>query len=388
MKRFFRAHNYDLLGELGRGGMGIVYLAQDIKLGRRVALKTLSPERKSKQNSLLRFEREARTFAAIRHPHIANLYEFSDEGDYQFLALEYIEGTDLETERRTRRKYSPLETAIMIRNLADALDHTHGLGIMHRDIKPGNILIEHKTNRVVLTDFGLAKSNNDITLTASGYAVGTPAYMAPEQISDQFGSKPDGRADLFSLGTVAYEMLTGKHPFLGSDDMATMRAIVQRQPQPMQELEPSIPHELDRVITQMLEKNPSRRPANGKVVVELMQAIIAGGSGSSPASRMPSSSPVTPGLPAQVSPIQTPVVGASLIGGQTTIPATAAPAAQAPGAAPSPVATPAPQTGPQQPPSPSGRMGGFSTKEVVLLCVMMLGLGVIITAIVFIMFTG
>ena len=293
MKRFFRTHNYDLMGELGRGGMGVVYLAQDMKLGRRVALKTLTPDRQRKQNSMMRFEREARTFAAIRHPHIANLYEFSDEGDYAFLALEYIEGTDLETERRRRRKWTPVEVARIIRSLADALDHTHSKGILHRDIKPGNILIEHSTNRVVLTDFGLAKGNNDITLTASGYAVGTPAYMAPEQISDQFNSRPDGRADLFALGTVAYEMLTGRHPFIGADDMATMRAIVQKQAQSMRELDATIPSELEKVILQVLEKSPDKRPATGKVLAQALDEYLDIASGKARVSPVPPA-PVTP----------------------------------------------------------------------------------------------
>ena len=278
MKRFFRTHNYELVGELGRGGMGVVYLAQDTKLGRRVALKTLAPDRQRKQNSLMRFEREARTFAAIRHPHIANLYEFSDEGDYQFLALEYIEGTDLETERRRRRRWTSMEVAKIVRSLADALEHTHSKGILHRDIKPGNILIEYNTGRVVLTDFGLAKGNNDITLTASGYAVGTPAYMAPEQISDQFNARPDGRADLFALGTVAYEMLTGRHPFIGADDMATMRAIVQKPPVSLREIDSTVPAELEKIILQILEKSPEKRQASGKVIVGQLDDFIESGS--------------------------------------------------------------------------------------------------------------
>jgi serine/threonine protein kinase len=180
IRQAFEAHNYELLGELGRGGMGVVYLAQHRKLGRRVALKTLTPDRSTKENSIRRFHREAKTFAQIRHPNIANLFEFEDQGAVQFLALEYIEGTDLERERRKRRKWKHEEVAEIIAKLADALDHTHKKGILHRDIKPGNILIERGSGRVVLTDFGLAKGDHDESLTAAGFAVGTPAYMAPE----------------------------------------------------------------------------------------------------------------------------------------------------------------------------------------------------------------
>src|SRR5690606_16320907 len=178
----FRKHNYELLGEIGRGGMGVVYLARDIRIDRKVALKTLSPDRATRENSMKRFEREAKTFAQIRHPHIAMLYEFSDEPPIQYLALEYIDGYDLESERRRGKRWDPVEAARIIKVVAEALDHTHAKGILHRDIKPGNILIERATGRVVLTDFGLAKGRKDETLTAIGFAVGTPAYMAPEQI--------------------------------------------------------------------------------------------------------------------------------------------------------------------------------------------------------------
>ncbi|CAN5194979.1 hypothetical protein BH09SUM1_BH09SUM1_07340 [soil metagenome] len=272
----FEARDYELIGELGRGGMGVVYLAQHKKLGRRVAIKTLTPDRQTKENSILRFQREARTFAQIRHPHIANLYEFQDAGPVQFLALEYVEGTDLEKERRKNHRWSCEEVAKMIGNIADALDHTHKKGILHRDIKPGNILIERGTNRVVLTDFGLAKGEQDDTLTASGFAVGTPAYMAPEQITDQFGGKPDGRADIFSLGTVAYEMLTHKHPFLAADDLNTMRNIVNGKLPPLREADSSIPEELCIIVESMLVKNPKDRVADAGTLARKLSEWLAG----------------------------------------------------------------------------------------------------------------
>lgn len=280
LKRAFEARNYELLSELGRGGMGVVYLAEHKKLGRRVALKTLTPDRQTKESSILRFQREARTFAQIRHPHIATLYEYEDTGPIQYLALEYIEGTDLEKERRKRRKWTAREVAELMANLAGALDHTHEKQILHRDIKPGNILIENSTNRCVLTDFGLAKGEQDDTLTATGFAVGTPAYMAPEQITDQFGVKPDGRADLFSLATVAYEMLTQKHPFLAPDDLNTMRNIVNKQETPLTELDSSIPAEFASIIHKMMRKNPKERYDNAKIVEkELRQWLENPGSG-------------------------------------------------------------------------------------------------------------
>ncbi|MDK2971047.1 MAG: eukaryotic-like serine/threonine-protein kinase [Candidatus Sumerlaeota bacterium] len=272
----FAQRNYELLGELGRGGMGVVYLARDTKLGRKVALKTLSPDRATRDNSLARFEREARTFAQIRHPHIATLYEFADDGPIQFLALEYIDGYDLESERRRGKKWDPREAARVVQTVAGALQYTHSKGILHRDIKPGNILIERGTDRVVLTDFGLAKGQKDETLTASGFAVGTPAYMAPEQITDQFKVQPDGRADVFSLGTVCYEMLTGEHPFIGPDDLKTMRNIVQKAPKPLREIEPGIPEVVEQVVLGMLAKHPKDRIGDAGVVADLLDRWLNG----------------------------------------------------------------------------------------------------------------
>lgn len=268
IKAALEARDYELLGELGRGGMGMVYLAEHRKLKRKVAIKTLTPERVSKENSILRFQREARVFAQIRHSHIAQLYEFEDSGNIIFLALEYIAGTDLEKERRKGRVWKPEEVAKLVKAVAEALDHTHKKGILHRDIKPGNILIEEESNRVVLTDFGLAKGETDEQLTAAGFAVGTPAYMAPEQITDQFGGNPDGRADLFSLGVVAYEMATGVHPFLAKDDLNTMRNIVNGKLKPIRELRADFPIELCEIFEGLLNRNPGDRVKDAAVLAD------------------------------------------------------------------------------------------------------------------------
>lgn len=271
LKAIFAARNYEILGEIGRGGMGVVYLANDKKLDRKVALKTLSPDRASKENSLRRFEREAKSFARINHPHIATLYEFDDVGSIQYLALEYINGFDLESERKNGRKWKTDEAVPVILAVANALAYTHKKGILHRDIKPGNILIEQATKRTVLTDFGLAKGKTDESLTATGFAVGTPAYMAPEQISDQFEVEPDGRSDIFALGTVFYEMLTNEHPFIGADDLKTMRAIVQKPHDPISKYIPDFPPALSTIIDKMLAKHPEDRFANAEEVEEALK---------------------------------------------------------------------------------------------------------------------
>jgi serine/threonine protein kinase len=275
LKALFASRNYEILGEIGRGGMGVVYLANDKRLDRKVALKTLSPDRASKENSLRRFEREAKSFARINHPHIATLYEFEDAGPIQYLALEYINGFDLESERRNGKKWAPEEAVPVIISVANALAYTHKKGILHRDIKPGNILIEAATKRTVLTDFGLAKGKTDESLTATGFAVGTPAYMAPEQISDQFEIEPDGRSDIFALGTVFYEMLTNEHPFIGQDDLKTMRAIVQQPHPPISKYIPNFPSALTAVIDKMLAKHPDDRFANAEEVEQALKEWLA-----------------------------------------------------------------------------------------------------------------
>ncbi|MGF1571987.1 MAG: serine/threonine protein kinase [Sumerlaeia bacterium] len=277
LKAIFASRNYEILGEIGRGGMGVVYLANDKKLDRKVALKTLSPDRASKENSLRRFEREAKSFARINHPHIATLYEFEDAGPVQYLALEYINGFDLESERKNGRKWKTDEAVPVIISVANALAYTHKKGILHRDIKPGNILIEQGTKRTVLTDFGLAKGKTDESLTATGFAVGTPAYMAPEQISDQFDIEPDGRSDIFALGTVFYEMLTNEHPFIGPDDLKTMRAIVQQAHDPISKFIPDFPEPLSRIIDKMLAKHPDDRFANAEEVEAALKEWQASG---------------------------------------------------------------------------------------------------------------
>lgn len=277
LKAIFAARNYEILGEIGRGGMGVVYLANDKKLDRKVALKTLAPDRASKENSLRRFEREAKSFARINHPHIATLYEFEDAGPIQYLALEYINGFDLESERKNGRKWTTDEAVPIILSVANALAYTHKKGILHRDIKPGNILIEQGTKRTVLTDFGLAKGKTDESLTATGFAVGTPAYMAPEQISDQFEIEPDGRSDIFALGTVFYEMLTNEHPFIGPDDLKTMRAIVQQPHAPISSHLPDFPMGLSEILDKMLAKHPEDRFANAEEVEEALKNWQKGG---------------------------------------------------------------------------------------------------------------
>lgn len=304
IKAALEQRDYELIGELGRGGMGMVYLAEHRKLRRKVAIKTLTPERVSKENSILRFQREARVFAQIRHSHIAQLYEFEDSGTITFLALEYIEGTDLEKERRKGRNWKPEEVAKLVKAVSEALDHTHQKGILHRDIKPGNILIETPSNRVVLTDFGLAKGETDEQLTAAGFAVGTPAYMAPEQITDQFGGKPDGRADLFSLGVVAYEMATGTHPFLAKDDLNTMRNIVNGKLKPIREVTPNFPADLAQIIEGLLNRNPKDRVPDAATLANQVGNWLQPASGS--AAPMPAPPPVSPPTPEPPREQQTP----------------------------------------------------------------------------------
>lgn len=257
--RYFRSRNYEIIDVLGYGGMGVVYLAEQTKLGRMVALKVMSAKHRERESSRTRFAREARLFAQIRHRNIAMLYDYQDEEEPAFMALEYIDGHDLEYELRNCRIWQPREVVNLIIEMANALSHTHELGILHRDIKPGNILIENRTGRFVLTDFGLAKGSDDDTLTGTGYAVGTPAYMAPEQIRNPMGCRPDTRADLFSLAVVSYELTAGRHPFGKIDDARIMRYIVKNPPRPLLEIDPTLPKPFVSLLEKMLRKDPDER---------------------------------------------------------------------------------------------------------------------------------
>ena len=206
--------DYIVRRELGKGGMGSVHLARHRTAGHDVAIKVISSKHIADADALSRFEREARLMARIRHPNIVHQYELRRlHGGHVALVMQYVRGESLITVLRRRGKLRFDETAQILRDIGLALEHAHANGIIHRDVKPHNILIDADKGSALLSDFGIAKATQgDAEVTATGMAIGTPAYMAPEQIDN---AAVDGRADLYSLGVVGWEMLSGKRAWEG-----------------------------------------------------------------------------------------------------------------------------------------------------------------------------
>src|SRR6202167_1817035 len=267
--------HYRITGQLGSGGMGIVYEARDLDLGRRVALKFLPPQTSRDQNALDRFLLEARTASALNHPNICTIYAVervqTENGQEQsFIAMELLEGDTLD--RRRGPGAVPLDRLLdWSIQLADALDAAHAKGIIHRDIKPANIFVTQRGSVKVL-DFGLAKltrpemamdtigatqeSPNPLQLTSPGATVGTISYMSPEQAR---GEDLDARTDLFSLGVVIYQMATGRLPFNGPTSAVIFHAILELDPIPPTQLNSALPPKLEEIIEKALEKDRDLR---------------------------------------------------------------------------------------------------------------------------------
>ncbi|MCG2589569.1 serine/threonine-protein kinase [Rhodohalobacter sulfatireducens] len=255
--------HYHIIEEVGRGGMGIVYKADDVHLNRTVALKFLSTHLTKGRDDKQLLIREARAAAALNHPNICTVYSIEKHEDQYFIAMEYIEGETLETklENQTLTIQSALRYGIQI---AEALTEAHDKDVIHRDIKPGNIMVDSK-NRIKVTDFGLAEIKNGSAIGESGPVVGTAAYMSPEQI---YGNKVDHRTDLFSFGIILFEMLTGKRPFQAEYDAALTYSILNENPPSLFDLLRDIPQELSQLVSRLLEKNPDARYRSAKEVLK------------------------------------------------------------------------------------------------------------------------
>jgi WD40 repeat protein/serine/threonine protein kinase len=270
-----RLNGYRVLKLLGQGGMGVVFEAEDVRLKRRVALKVMKPEVAAKEEHRERFIREAQTAARVEHDFICPIYQVGEENGVPFIAMPFLKGEPLDA-RLKRQKPLPLAEAIRIgREVAEGLAEAHKAGLIHRDIKPGNIWQESLPNgrsRCRILDFGLARITNDDThLTQSGAIMGTPAYMAPEQAR----ARPvDHRADLFSLGVMLYEMTTGRRPFIGADTMSVLTSLALDEPPAPSLINPQIPAELAALIVRLISKSPDNRPASGQVVAEALLGIL------------------------------------------------------------------------------------------------------------------
>jgi serine/threonine protein kinase len=247
--------HYKILEELGRGGMGVVYKAEDTKLKRTVALKFLPTRLTRDPEAMERFIQEAQAASALDHPNICTIHEIDDTDDGQmFIAMACYTGETLE--ERISRSPLPLEIAVGIATqVAQGLAKAHAEGIVHRDIKPANVFVADD-GQVKILDFGLAKLGGQTRLTKEGTTLGTVAHMSPEQSS---GSEVDHRSDIWSLGVVLYEMVAGRMPFAGDHEQAVMYSIVNSEPEPLTALRTGVPMGLERVVAKCLEKNPADR---------------------------------------------------------------------------------------------------------------------------------
>jgi eukaryotic-like serine/threonine-protein kinase len=265
IKRFGR---YEIVAELGRGAMGVVYKALDPQIGRTVAVKTVSlsgQEPDEEKEFRLRFNREAQAAGRLHHPGIVAIFDVGEnpENGAPYIVLEYVAGESL-NRILSREKKLPLDRALhLAEEVAEALDYAHAQGVIHRDIKPGNILLT-EDGHAKIADFGIAKLNL-AHFTLPGKVLGTPAYMSPEQLS---GEGVDGRSDLFSLGVILYAMVTGHSPFQGDSATTVCFKVANREPVAASALDMTLPQELDEVIARAMAKNPEERYQRGAELAE------------------------------------------------------------------------------------------------------------------------
>jgi len=262
---------YRVLKELGRGGMGAVFLGYDSELQRKVALKIMLPKYAADADSRERFLREARSAAMVKSDHVVTIFDVGQEQGIPFIAMDYLLGSPLDQYLKTKGNL-PLAHALRIgRETALGLAAAHELGLVHRDIKPGNLWLEAPRGRVKLLDFGLARAqSDDLQITYTGALVGTPAYMSPEQAR---GEKVDCRSDLFSLGVLLYRLTTGEMPFQGSTTMALLTSLAVDSPAPIRQLRPELPEELESLLARLLAKNPHERVQSAQQVAEALRSM-------------------------------------------------------------------------------------------------------------------
>ena len=271
---------YRLESLLGRGGMSVVYLAEHVRLGRKVALKLLSRALNDEPSFRERFERESRRAAEIDHPNIIPIYDAGEADGQLFIAMRHVQGRDLRTIVQQEGPLGVARTLFLLEQAASALDAAHERDLIHRDVKPANILVEEPSDRVYLTDFGVVKHTTSTGLTRTGLFIGTVDYASPEQIE---GAVVDGRTDVYALGCVLYECLAGKPPFSREGEVAIMHAHLAEPPPAVSAVNPGLPRSLDRVIATAMAKDKDDRFGTCEEVIDAARAATLRRTASAPA---------------------------------------------------------------------------------------------------------
>lgn len=262
---------YNVLGEIGRGGMAVVYRARQESLDRIVAIKELDLSRATQDpKAMERFQQEAKASASLVHPSIITVHDFWEKSRKAYIAMEFVEGLELKEALGILGPLGPVTTARIAISLCNALSYAHERGVIHRDIKPGNVMLSAQGS-VKLADFGIALVSGSADLTTTGQIIGTPSYMSPEQIR---GEPLGPAAEVFSLGAVLYEMVTGAKPFTGPSDVAVTHAIIHKRPVRIRKLSPRTPRRLVRVIMKCLKKKPGRRYATMDELAEALEKTL------------------------------------------------------------------------------------------------------------------
>ena len=283
------ATDYELDREIGRGGMGVVYKSRDKRLKRTVAIKVLPPELAFRSEIRTRFLREAETAAQLSHPNIVPIYSVDEHDGIVYFVMAYVDGENLAVRLHREGALASDESRRILLEVANALSYAHEHGVVHRDIKPDNILIQSGDGHVMVTDFGIARATEgaDARLTATGMAIGTPAYMSPEQSSGE--REIDGRSDLYSLGVVGYQMITGEPPFEATSTPAMLVKHLSERPAPIEDRAPRVPPDLGRAVMLCLEKDPANRfPSASALAVALESGEVP---------QLPEAEPLPPSVP-------------------------------------------------------------------------------------------
>ncbi|HDP24516.1 MAG TPA: PEGA domain-containing protein [Deltaproteobacteria bacterium] len=275
---------YEIVEQVGRGAMGVVYKAHDPQINRIVALKALREDRVTSEDFVQRFLKEAMAIGRLSHPNIVTVYDIGQDHETVYIAMEFLEGTPL-NEIIREKKFTPEEIGSIAIQLAESLHYAHSRGIVHRDIKPSNIIVG-ESGQVKITDFGIAHIEDPSMTqqTQAGQILGTPVYMSPEQV---MGQKLDGRSDLYSLGVILYEIALGRRPYTGENLAAVFRSITQDEPPPPCDADPEIPPELSELIMKAMNREIEARFQTGSEMAEAFRGFLRAREAPLPETRVP-----------------------------------------------------------------------------------------------------